>query len=396
MTHILAGFAQKANIRGLVSGYRVLAAREVVVKLRHVFLIVILTVVARAQVTRILIPAGTPEDAAIQEITKEADADKRLALLQDFLQKFSANPMAAAYGNVQISQYYSAKGDNAQALAYGDKALMAAPNDLDILGSQASLAVQMKNFAKAVDYAARGGMAVQGIARQPKPADMSDQDFAAKIEQDRASAQPSSEYLEGLAVNAIASEPDGKPRVEEVEKFESAFPKSKYAPQVVEYAVVALEQMNDAARLAAYGQKAVAANPDNASLLSVLASALVETPAYFDRAMEYARKAIVMAKADAPDADNNRKLAAGTAHSALGFGLMKQEKNTAAIAELKTAVVLLKEDPVGSQKASYFLAYAYAKTKNYAEARQILNKLAATQGPFQQPARELLTKVGSR
>jgi len=366
------------------------------VKLRHIFLIVILTVVARAQVTSILIPTGTPEDAAIQEMTNEADPDKRLALYQDFLQKFSANPIAVAYGNLQISQYYSSKGDNAQALAYGDKALAAAPNDLDILGSQASLALQIKDYPKAVDYAARGGLAVQGIAKQPKPADMSDQDFAARIEQQRASAQPSSEYLEGLAVNAIASEPDGKQRVAEVERFESAFPKSKYAPQVVEYAVVALGQMNDVARLAAYGQKAVAANPDNASLLSVLASALVETPAYFDRAMEYARKAIVLAKADAPDADTNRKLAAGTAHSALGFGLMKQEKNAAAVAELKTAVALLKEDPVGSQKASYFLAYAYAKTKNYAEARQILNKLAATEGPFQQPARELLAKMGSR
>ena len=112
--------------------------------------------------------------------------------------------------------------------------------------------------------------------------------------------------------------------------------------------------------------------------------------------MEYGRKAIALAKADAPDADTNRKLAAGTAHTALGFGLMKQEKNTAAITELKTALALLKDDPVGSQKASYFLAYAYAKTKNYAEARRILNKLAATQGPFQQPARELLEKVGAR
>ncbi len=369
-------------------------------KLRHVFLGVlsgvVLAVVAPAQVTRILIPAGTPEDAAIQEITKEADADKRLALAQDFLQKFSANPMAVAYGNLQISQYYSSKGDNAQALAYGDKALAAVPNDLDILGSQASLALQTRNYAKGVDYAARGGMAVQGIAKQPKPADMSDQEFVARIEQERASVQQSYEYLEGLAVNAIASEPDGKQKVAEVEKFESAFPKSKYGPQVVEYAVVALQQMNDVSRLAAYGQKAVAANPDNASLLSVLASALVETPAYFDRAMEYARKAIVLAKADAPGADTNRKLAAGTAHTALGFGLMKQEKNAAAIAELKTALGLLREDPVGSQKASYFLAYAYAKTKNYAEARQILNKLIATAGPFQQPARELLVKVSPR
>jgi len=369
-------------------------------KRRHAFLIVlsglVFTLVTRAQVTRILIPAGTPEDAAIQEITKEADADKRLALVQDFLQKFAGNPMAVAYGNLQISQYYSAKGDNTQALAYGDKALAAAPNDLDILGSQANLALQMKNYAKVVDYAARGGAAVQGIAKQPKPAETSDQDFAARLEQERAGAQPASEYLEGLAVNAIASEPDAKQKMAEVEKFETAFPKSKYEPQVVDYAVVALQQMNDASRLAAYGQKAVAANPDNASLLSVLASTLVDTPAYFDRAMDYAHKAIALAKADAPDADADRKLAAGTAHTALGFGLMKQEKNTAAIAELKTALALLKDDPLGSQKASYFLAYAYAKTKNYAEARQILNKLVATEGPFQQPARELLAKMGTR
>ncbi len=367
-------------------------------KSRNVPLVVLATllatVVTQAQVTRILIPAGTPEDIAIQEITKEPDAEKRLALTQDFLQRFSGNPMAVAYGNLQISQYYSAKGDNAQALAFGDKALVAAPNDLDILGSQASLALQTKSYAKAVDYAARGGMAVQGIAKQPRPADMNEQDFAARIEQERAAAQPASEYLEGVAVNAIAGEPDAKQKAAEVEKFEAAFPQSKYEPQVVEYAVMALQQINDVPRLAAYGERAVAANPDNASLLSVLASALVNTPAYFDRGMEYARRAIALAKAEAPDADTNRKLAAGTAHTALGFGLMKQEKNSAAIAELKHAVSQLKEDPVGSQKASYLLAYAYAKTRNYAEARPILNKLAAAQGPYQQPARELLAKMG--
>jgi len=364
-------------------------------KLGHAFLIVVLSVSARAQVTHILIAAGTPEDAAIQEMTKEADADRRLPLLQDFVQKFAANPMAVAYGNVQIAQYYSAKGDNAEALAYGDKALAAAPNDLDILGSQASLALQMKNYARVVDYAAQGGMAFQGIARQPKPAEMSDADFAARVEQEQASAQPASNYLEGLAVNAIASEPNGKQKVAEVEKFQSAFPGSKYAAQVLGYAVLALEQANDVGGLAAYGQKALAASPDNVVLLSALADALVQTPAYFDRAMEYARKAITLAKADEPGADSNRKLAAGTAHSALGFGLMKQEKNMAAISELKAAILLLKEDPAGSQKASYFLAFAYAKTKNYAEARTILTKLTNTQGPFQQPARELLAKVNA-
>jgi hypothetical protein len=350
---------------------------------------------ASGQVTRILIPAGTPEDVAIQKIAKEPDAEKQLALFQDFLQKFSGNPMAVAYGNLQIAQYYSAKGDDSQALAYGDRALVAAPNDLDILGWQANLALQMKNYAKVVGYAARGGIAFQGISKQPKPTEKNDQDFAAILEQARETARQGYEYLEGLAVKAIASEPDNNQKVAEVEKFESAFPKSRYEPEVIEYAVVALEQSNDLPRLAAYGQKAVAANPENASLLSVLASALVDSPTYFERGMEYARKAILVANADATGADPNRKLAAGTAHSALGFGLMKQEKNTAAVAELKTAVALLKDDPTSSQKASYLLAYAYAKLRNYAEARQILTKLTATQGPFQQPARDLLAKMSA-
>ncbi len=364
-------------------------------KLRQILLVLFLIVPpgAFAQVTHIVIAAGTPEDAAIQEITNEKDADKRVALLHAFLQKFAANPTAVAYGNLQLSQYYAAKADTAQALAFGDKALAATPNDLDILMTQANLALQTKDFARGVDYAARGGTAVQGIDQQPKPPELTDQEFAQRVRQEREGAQQSKESLEALAVNAISAESDPKRKVEEVEKFEAGFPNSKYETQVAANAVVALQQLNDASRLAAYGEKALATNPDNPSLFSVLASALVEHDRYFQRAMDYAHRAITLAKADMPDADTPRKLAAGTAHSALGFGLMKQEKNAAAVVELKRAVVLLKDDRAGSEKASYLLAYGYAKLKNYAEARQILNRLAATQGPYQQPARDLLTKV---
>jgi hypothetical protein len=39
-------------------------------------------------------------------VTKEPDAQKKLAMYEDFVQKFSANPAAVAFGNWQISQYY--------------------------------------------------------------------------------------------------------------------------------------------------------------------------------------------------------------------------------------------------------------------------------------------------
>ena len=71
---------------------------------------------ANAQADKIVIPAGTPEDHDLQAISNEQDAAKKLTLYQDFVQKYSSNPAAVAYGNWQISQTYQATGDLNKAL----------------------------------------------------------------------------------------------------------------------------------------------------------------------------------------------------------------------------------------------------------------------------------------
>ena len=43
-----------------------------------------------------------------------------------------------------------------------------------------------------------------------------------------------------------------------VELYTPAFPKSRFSEQVAEYAIISLQQMNDSAALAAYGEKALA------------------------------------------------------------------------------------------------------------------------------------------
>ena len=110
-----------------------------------------------AQIDHIVIAAGTDEDKALQAITAEQDSQKKLAMYQEFVQKFSANPAAVAYGNWQIAQSYQAAGDLQKALDYGDKALVGAPRELDILVSQVNVAQQAKNNSKLIDYASKGG-----------------------------------------------------------------------------------------------------------------------------------------------------------------------------------------------------------------------------------------------
>ncbi|HLB86961.1 MAG TPA: hypothetical protein VJK29_04845, partial [Terriglobales bacterium] len=124
-----------------------------------VLAIVLLPLICRAQVDRIVIAAGTPEDQALQAISNEQDGQKKVRLYEDFLRKFASNPAAVAYGNWQLSQYYQGTGDLQKAGSYGDKALAGAPHNLDILVSQTNLAQQMKDNAKIMEYATRGGEA---------------------------------------------------------------------------------------------------------------------------------------------------------------------------------------------------------------------------------------------
>lgn len=352
---------------------------------------------AGAQVDRIVIGAGTDEDHALQAISSEQDAQKKLAMYEDFVQKFSSNPQAVAYGNWQLAQAYGATGDFAKALDYGDKALVASPHNLDILVSQASLAQQAKNNAKLMDYAVRGGEVCQAVAKQTKPADMSDTDFAQKVSQDKASVQSNCDFLETSGFNVITTENDPKARMADIEKFTGAFPDSKFGDQVSNYAMYTLGpgQLNDQTRLLSFGEKTLATNPNSLPALLLLANYYAESNSSA-KAITYAQKAIEVAKGDAPDADKSRKLSAGAAHNTIGWAYLKQDKSTSAIPELKTAAGLLKgEDEQQYARALYGLGFAYGKLNRLTEAREVLTEAVKIQGPLQSMSQELLTKVNS-
>jgi tetratricopeptide (TPR) repeat protein len=352
----------------------------------------------RAQIETIVIPAGTPEDQGLQAITREPDAAKKLSMYQDFLQQFSSNPQAVAYGNWQISQYYQGAGDLQKALDYGDKALASSPHNLDILVSQASIAQQMKNNSKLMDYSVAGGEVYNSIDKTAKPEGVSDQDFATHKEEQKSAAKNSYEFLEAAAFNVIVDESNAKARMNDIERFTPAFPNSRFDESIASYAMMSLSELKDMARVISYGEKALASNPNSLPTLLLLAGAYVDDPkpGSVGKAAAYAQKAVAVAKADAPDADRSRKLSAGVAHSTLGYAYMKQDKTAAAIPELKSACGLLKGlDEQQYSVALYRLGYAYAKLSRVSEARDVLTEAAKIPGPVQPLSQDLLSKVNA-
>ncbi len=364
---------------------------------------VVLTVLSfslllHAQLDKIVIAAGTPEDQALQAISNEQDGQKKLAMYQDFLGKFSSNPAAVAYGNWQISQYYQGAGDLPKALEFGDKALASSPHNLDILVSQTNIAQQMKDDAKTLDYAVRGGESYQSISKEQKPEGVSDQDFASRLEDEKTSAKSSYEFLEAAGYNSIVNQADAKARMAEIERFTPAFPNSRFEEQITQYAMMSLAELKDMNRLVAYGEKTLAANPNSLGTLTLLANAYAEDPkpGSLTKSASYAQKIIDVAKADAPDADRSRKLAAGVAHSTLGYVYVKEDKSAAAIPELKAACALLKgQDDQSYARAMYFLGFAYGKLNKVTESREVLMEAVKISGPMQQPTQELLAKVNA-
>ena len=348
-----------------------------------------------SQEVKIVIPAGSPEDKELATITAESDAQKRMSLYQEFLKTYADNKPAVAYAEWQLSQQYLSAGDTAKALEYGDQALALYPNNLDIIVSLTGVAQAMKDNGKIIDYAAKGAAVFHSISTQAKPADVSDADGATHVSEEQNSARPNYEFLETAAYNAIAAEQDPGKRMSYIEKFTAAFPKSQFEQPVSQLALYSLQQLNQPQRLEAYGEKALAANPDSVPTLLMLANAYAEDPKQAAKAITYANKVIALEGPNAATADKSKKLSAGVAHSTLGYAYLKQDKLAAAVPELKTAVGLLQEDPQAQQAALFRLGYAYAKENRKADAVAALQKAATMEGPYQALARDMLAKVNA-
>jgi tetratricopeptide (TPR) repeat protein len=352
--------------------------------------LLVFSAIGWSQNVKISIPAGTPEDKELTSIAAEPDAQKRIALYQDFVKKYADNNSAAAYGEWQLSQQYLSAGDAAKALEYGAKALELFPNDLDIIVSQATILPLSFSACATEDYAARGGEIFDSIAKQPKPAEVSEDDWKARVADEQASAQPNYDFGESAAYNAIASEQDPSKRMSDIEKFTPAFPKSKFEDQVSQLALYSLQQLNKPQRLETYGEKALAANPQSVPTLLMLANAYSADPKQADKALAYSNKVIALT---ASSTEAKKQLAAGVARSVAGYAYLNQGKLVPAVTELKAAVSLLSADPKAEQEALFRLGYAYAKQNRRADSIAALQKAVAIDGPYQASAKEMPAKV---
>ncbi len=213
-------------------------------------------------------------------------------------------------------------------------------------------------------------------------------------------------YMEYAFFQLIPREPDAAKRIPWLDKFAAAYPDSSHAGQLNFQYFLAHKMANQADKAIEYGEKTVAADPNNVAATNLLAYDHAFTKRNADRASELAQKALALAAAMKKTEGTSdeqfltdQKNQSGMARLVLGYSAYvkaeKTKKVGPAIDDLKAAAELLPGNPVLQAQALYLLgnAYEFQYPPNHKLAIEALTRAAGITSPWQGESQKLLANV---
>jgi tetratricopeptide (TPR) repeat protein len=356
---------------------------------------------------------GSDEDRLMLAVNGADSPQEQLAALDKYAQDHADSRFMPC-----VNEYYASinlkLGNFDKSIEYAEKDLAANYQDLNLLLNAMRAYVASNKVSDtifdAIDKVPDQIRAEINPARPPKA---SDADWE-KIQNEAAEqAKESRSYAVYAFFQLLQRVTDGPKRVQIIDNFAKAYPEAEkdYASQLNGAYLDAYYLQNQTGKAVEYGEKSVAADPNNLVVLNTLAFiyAFAVAPPLVDKAADYAQKARTLAEGmkkpeGVDDAtfkrEQNNQL--GMAHLTLGLVAMvrlsKTKKLGPAIDELKTAADLLDANPPLQGQALYYLAYAYESEypANHRGAIEALSKAETLPGPFQSQSHDLLTKVRAK
>ena len=247
------------------------------------------------------------------------------------------------------------------------------------------------------------------IGTPSRPAKATDEEWA-KIQKDSQELSKNShDYAVWAFFQVLPRVTDPAKQIQVLDTFLKAYPdvEKDNATQINSAYFQAYRLQNNLGKTVEYGEKTVAADPNNLAVLNLLGFIYgVVNRTNLDRAADYAKKSVTLAQdAKKPEGvaeeafkqDQNNQLA--MAHLTIGFVDFQQAGKTRkvapAIQELKTAADLASANPQLQCQALFYLAnaYEYQYPPNHHAAMDALSKAVTLPGPFQSQAQALLAKV---
>ncbi len=361
----------------------------------------IFTTTASAQIGKsVSVAAGTPEDKDLEAIYAAPDGPDKVALLDKFMADHGSGDLALL-GDQLYAQTYLAQKNYAKVYEYGDKALSLDPNDFSALIVMMHAAEEQGDAQKMYAVGEKVGPLLARYQASPAPAGVSEDQWSAQKTQNLKDAQADVNYVQYTMVNAAYKTTDFPARIQLLERYAKAFPDSPYTLAVREQTAIAYQQSQNTPKMLDTAQSILTKDPNDVSMLLLLADNWSESGQQLDKAAADAKKALeLLGKAQKPDNvpdDQWQKqvsIQKGLAYSALGQVYVNNNQNAQAVDAFKQASPLLKSDAFSYGRNLYRLGFTLAKMQRTPEARTVLTEAVSVNSPYKAKAQETLNKIG--
>ena len=197
----------------------------------------------------------------------------------------------------------------------------------------------------------------------------------------------------------IVDESNAKARMGDIDRFTPAFPNSRFDEPVASYAMMSLSELKDTARVIAYGEKALATNPNSLPTLLLLAGTYVEDPKPGSLAKavgicaESSHRGQSRRSGRGPRAQAFRR--GSPLHSGLCLHEAGQDRGRGHGTEVRLRRCSRDWTISSTAVALYRLGYAYAKLNRTTEARDVLDGGGKDSRPGASSSQDLLSKVNA-
>lgn len=323
-----------------------------------------------------IINIGTPEGQALQSIGQESDDAKKLALMQEFLEKYPQHE-GAGWVAAQLEAAYTKDKQYDKALEAAGKVGADGPNELDVAFNAVKAADAKGDAEQVKKWGTRTIEAARKITGTGKPPADDDEKHAIEYARDVGN------YAEFAFYSTILKTKDPKQTIDLAEALEKVNPKSQYLWLATPSYVRAT-----GAKACATASRLAAADSRNAEA-SLVAADCSWRAGKADGVVSNASRAVEALNSRPKVEGGSEGVKMGSANFYLGTGYAMQQKWGPANKSLRAALPSLKGEPITYANALFSLGLA-----NYTLGKALGDKTQMREGlKFFEQSAEIASNV---
>ncbi len=347
--------------------------------------------------------AETPEGALLQQIGTEADAAKKVALMEEFVTKFPKHE-GTGWVLLQLQGAYSKSNQFDKTLETGERLLALDPDDVETAHQNLKAAEGKKDLDGIVKWSGETARIAPKVAASPQPAD---EDEVAYWKYSVDFAKQVVAYTEYSIYNAAITAQDGRKKIQLLETLQQRNPKNAYAAGIPAMIFTTYRQLGDNDKAVATAEQILATDQSSEDMLLIVAFNYLQKNQQPDKVVAYSTKLVeVMASKPKPEAIADADWTArknqltGLGHYMIGSIQMSQSKFGPADETLRRALPLVESNADMKAETLFNLALANFKlgestknTQRILDAIKFNEQCAAMKSRFQAKAAQNLRVI---